>query len=168
MANIFTGIVPKRMGRRAYWVARIVIGVIDLCLIGLAVFAFSDGFSWGKPAVAAVLLVCALLFLFTQYRFTLLTVARLHDNDMSGLFLLPYAAIQVTIWGAIAYGCLSTLLPLPSMIGVADVLIADGALHTLLIGVAAVVLLYGAGLSMFLRYSSGTPGPNRYGPAPAK
>lgn len=170
MANIFTGVVPLRLGRRPYRWARLGLGVVDVGLIFIALFAITPEFPWGHLAAMAILLVVALLFLFTQYRFILLTIARLHDCNAPGILLLPYTLLQIGVWCLIAYGLFSTTFPLPPLLAT---MIAsfDGAtdpLHTVLTGIGIVLAIYLMGFTLFLRRNDGTQGPNRYGPRPAK
>ena len=170
MANIFTGVVPLRLGRRPYRWARFGLGVVDVGLILIALFAITPEFPWGHLAAMAILLVVAVLFLFTQYRFILLTLARLHDCNAPGILLLPYMLLQIGVWCMIAYGLASTTFALPPLLvtllssyaGAADPVHAIGSC----IGIGLAIYLFG--FTMFLRWSDGMQGPNRYGPRPAK
>lgn len=170
MTNIILGVVPKRVGRRPYRWARLGYGLVDICLIVIALFAITPDFPWGHIAAMAILFTVAVLFLFTQYRFTLLTIARLHDCNASGLLLLPYSVVQVAVWCLIAYGLFATSFPLPPLL-VTLISSFDGAtdpLHTISTGIGIVLAVYLIGFTMFLRWNDGTQGPNRYGPKPAK
>ncbi len=170
MANILTGVVPQRLGRRSYRWARWGFGLADLVLLVIALFAATDSFPGGTIAAAAVLLVCAVLFMWTQYRFARLSVARLHDNNISGWFLLPYNLLQIAAWCLIAYACLGTTLPIPNIGAVWTQITENSAVpgHVILLFVWLAIVIYAGGLSIYLRWSDGTAGPNRYGPAPVR
>ena len=140
-----------RLGRAQYWAGLSLVTVIGIVVVGVS----APTFSTAGGSAGEILVFFALAAAFFRL-LSILMIRRLHDRDMSGWWFVMFGILPFVLYPLSLYAY-HFIPPHDGAQRIANPLVSAIQL------VAAVLFLWGL---FVLGLRPGTPGDNRFGPAP--